>query len=634
MLGALLIAAGSAAAAARPGTPVDGGYADAVEGEGPLAIGTIALGDLANDGAGVRIAILDMGFGTEIAKGQRRKDLPPASRLTMQSFDATGGLTGANAYGAPTDHGDLVAQSVYDFAPRASYLFVNYHSVDEFIAATDWLAAQRVDIVVHANNFLDGPFDGTSPAAQAVDRAAAAGVMWFNSAGNYGQKAWHGSWRDGGGDRVLDWPEPWTIARTGDGAVTFHLNWTNPAGALPTDLELIVDRQAPDGSWTEALRSTERATSSGHQVARIVGARPGAGTYRLRVRLVSGPPPAGGVVLYSREDNLPAAMLVDGASPGSIPTPGDAAGSISVGAVDWKSAALMPYSSRGPTADGRVKPDLVGPTGTLVFRRGAAQPIGGTSVSAPNVAGAAALVLAAQRRARLTPSLADLRAAILRDAVDLGAPGSDNAFGAGRVRLETAPPVMRALSRVPRAPAGGNVKIAVAAHDDTALRNWGLLVDGTFVRRTPFVAEGLTAIVRTSQYPDGRHTVMIRAADTVGNAATRSWTMVFDNHAPRLTVSPLVVAAEPPATRAKVMVTVTATDAISRDLLTRLTLVSADGREVAARRVALRTGEARAFSARVAPGRYRLRVSVRDDAGNARVVTSRIRVTGTPAPAT
>ncbi len=633
MVGVLLVAAGSAAADPRPALPADGAYADAVEGEGPLAIGTVALDDLANGGAGVRIAILDMGFGTEIAKGQKRKDLPPPSRLTMQSFDAAGGLTGSNAYGAPTDHGDLVAQSVYDFAPRASYLFVNYHSVDDFIAATDWLAAQRVDIVVHANNFLDGPFDGTAPAAQAVDRAAAAGVMWFNSAGNYGQKVWHGTWRDGGGDRVLDWPEPWTIARTGEGAVTFHLNWTNPPGALPTDLELIVERQAVDGSWAEVARSPERATPSGHQVARIVGARPGAGTYRLRARLVSGPAPAGDLVLYSREDNLPAAMLVEGTSPGSIPTPGDAQGSISVGAVDWKSGNLMQYSSRGPTADGRIKPDLVGPTGTLVFRRGAARPIGGTSVSAPNVAGAAALLLAAQRGARLTPSLADLRAAIVRDAVDLGTPGIDNSFGAGRMRLETSPPVMRATTRVRRAPTRGNVKIGVAVHDDTALRSWGLLVDGVFVRRTPFVTEGLTAIVRTAQFPDGRHDVTIRPVDTVGNASTRTWRMIFDNHAPRLAVSPLVVAANTPAAKPKVVVTVTATDAISRRIPAALTLVGADGHEVAARRVTLATGETRSFSTHVAPGRYRLRIAIRDDAGNTRIVTSRMRVASTAAPA-
>src|SRR5207302_2132465 len=48
----------------------------------------------------------------------------------------------------------------------------------------------------------------------------------------------------------------------------------------------------------------------------------------------------------------------------SLLTPADNAspGMVSVGAVAWNAPnTLEPFSSRGPTTDGRIKPDLVGP---------------------------------------------------------------------------------------------------------------------------------------------------------------------------------------------------------------------------------------------------------------------------------
>jgi hypothetical protein len=146
--------------------------------------GADVLGRVANGGEGLLIAVLDLGFGQNIATQQRRGELPPTQQLETMSFDGAGGFAGRNAYGNRTNHGEIVAQTVYDYAPKARYLFVNYHTPTDFLVATDAIIARRPDIVVHSNSFIEGPFDGTSEAARAVDRAAAAGILWFNSAGN------------------------------------------------------------------------------------------------------------------------------------------------------------------------------------------------------------------------------------------------------------------------------------------------------------------------------------------------------------------------------------------------------------------------------------------------------------------
>ena len=124
------------------------------------------------------------------------KELPPLTQIdAVQSFDHTSGkpdITGLSNDDQPTGHGANVAQVVWDIAPGARYTLVNYHTQLELSQAVDWLVngpdgKPRVDIVVHSNSFLDGPFDGTGVAARAVDRAHDAGIFWANSAGNYAQ---------------------------------------------------------------------------------------------------------------------------------------------------------------------------------------------------------------------------------------------------------------------------------------------------------------------------------------------------------------------------------------------------------------------------------------------------------------
>ena len=100
----------------------------------------------------------------------------------------------------------------------------------------------------------------------------------------------------------------------------------------------------------------------------------------------------------SKGINVVTAIGNDGPKPTSLWAPADGHDVISVGAVD-RSGSTALFSSRGPTIDGRIKPDVVaqGVT-TSIAHSGTDSSYGfanGTSFSTPLVAGAVALLLEA-----------------------------------------------------------------------------------------------------------------------------------------------------------------------------------------------------------------------------------------------
>ena len=113
-----------------------------------------------------------------------------------------------------------------------------------------------------------------------------------------------------------------------------------------------------------------------------------------------------------------------------VETPGNSPDAISVGAVD-KYNYWVCFSSGGYVNDTIIKPDVVAPGMNInsSIPGGGYASWSGTSMAAPHVAGAAALLL--QSKPDLTPE--DVKYIIEHTTVDLGDPGKDAKYGCGLV---------------------------------------------------------------------------------------------------------------------------------------------------------------------------------------------------------
>ena len=520
--------------------PAEVAVPDQVISQGVERIGADALQSRGLNGTGIRIAVVDLGFGTSWLS-LLGKELPPLTQIdATQSFDHTSGrpdIEGLSNADEPTGHGANVAQVVWDIAPGARYTFVNYHTQLELSEAVDWLVngpdgKPRVDIIVHSNSFLDGPFDGTGVAAQAVNRAHDAGIFWANSAGNYARRHWEGvagdpdkdGWANIGpaGRGYLTFP---LTAGTGMGATLFWSTCSKngaPVAASAASFQLDVTDAAPSSPVVYAQGQKDAA-----QPASAVGYLPTAtGTYGLRI--LQGTP---GVVCNLEIFGGGVELGDEATVESSIPTPGDARGSFTVGARDWQGDAAADYSSQGPTEDGRLKPDVVAPASTAVWPGIA---MVGTSASAPHAAGAAALLMQRDRAAGQPSDPDTIARELIASALDIAPPGPDEVTGAGRIRLDLDPPTWVATTPAAGEPVGDSSRFDISVDDAGTIEASGVSIDGVAVAE---VAGLLHTRLDTSTLAPGPHTAVFWARDMAGNRSEQSVAFVRDATAPTIALS-------------------------------------------------------------------------------------------------
>jgi len=95
---------------------------------------------------------------------------------------------------------------------------------------------------------------------------------------------------------------------------------------------------------------------------------------------------------------------------------------------NWETGPQGTSSSQGPTNDGRIKPDIMGPSNIASFTWGRGNY---TSAATPHISGAASLILSRYP----SSTIGQLRSALESWAVDMGYSEKDDVYGSGRLRL-------------------------------------------------------------------------------------------------------------------------------------------------------------------------------------------------------
>jgi hypothetical protein len=135
---------------------------------------------------------------------------------------------------------------------------------------------------------------------------------------------------------------------------------------------------------------------------------------------------------------------------GNVGQTGSSKNVLAVGAVN-SSKAIADFSSRGPTRDGRIKPEVVakGVSQYSTYENGGYGNSTGTSMAAPVVTGITALLLEQWTRTMgpIGPTADVLKALLIQGAEDLGNPGPDYTFGFGLVNAKASVDAIRADDR-------------------------------------------------------------------------------------------------------------------------------------------------------------------------------------------
>ena len=397
--------------------------------------------------------------------------------------------------------GTALLEIAHDLAPGAQLSFANGDTDLSFMQAVNALAASN-DIVVDDVGFYGEAYDGTSAVstntASALNSLSNPIRAYVTAVGNDADEHYLGNYSDSGIDgltipgvvrsghlhlfrQAADTtdvlglgPKPYNlIFLPHSGEVVIFLTWNDPFGSSANNYDLYLVQQS---TGQVVARSTDTQSGGQDPVEFIDFVNSGAQDYfRIVVQNVNNAAASRLLNLFSFQPEC----APDGprvlAPPHhdrhnyntltrSISAEGDAGGSpasvISVAAIcsgssataslfsstlpdescnDRSHATAEFFSSRGPTLDGRTKPDIAAIDGVSVTGSGGfGSPFFGTSAAAPHIAAIAGLLLQAAP-CLLTSGSVDasaarqrLRNVLLSGAVPLSSAVPDDTSGAGR----------------------------------------------------------------------------------------------------------------------------------------------------------------------------------------------------------
>ena len=404
-------------------------------------------------GQGIKVGITDTGFegfqdlmGTELPITVEARCYTSIGEFTNNLDDCENG----------DNHGTKVAESLIDIAPEVSLYIANGISQGDDKVSIEWMLSQGVSIINNSAGwpFFDGPGDGTSPYSvsplKTVDHATAEGAVWLNSAGNEGQSAWFGPFSDPDSDRYHNFDgdiEATVLPLQAGEPFTIELRWEDTWGQPETDLDLHIFHS--NREHFVAMEEYQTGPNAGDfPIPSEHGSfeAPQEDSYDIVILRTSGPPPEWVQLIV--HTSQPLIIHTPGGSIGN-PAESNNPGMLAVGAAPWYDEfTIEPYSSRGPTPDGRVKPDVVGAdcgATSLTPLDEYGEGFCGTSQASPHVAGMAALVR--QRFSDYSPVQV---ANYLKDSsYQFGTPDPNNTWGYGFAALRPAFPPDAPIISVP-----------------------------------------------------------------------------------------------------------------------------------------------------------------------------------------
>jgi hypothetical protein len=384
-------------------------------------------------GQGVKVGIIDLSFdgyasliGVEVPAPLGVRCYTHVGVFTSNLADCGGG----------SDHGTAVAEAVIDMAPAVSLYLADPISNLDLQNTVAWMQSEGVKVINYSlSDLWDGPGDGTSPDSDGplvtVDWAADNGVAFVAAAGNEGMSTWFGPFVDDDGD---DWAEfddyngNFVYLTAGD-EVIIQLRWSDSWSNANRDLDLGLFNES--GDLVDAGVNYQNGAPGQTPFEFIDYVAPSTGVYKIVVEHYSGTPPTW-LQLQLFTSQL---LEVNSGGAYSIGNPAESAnpGVLAVGATAWdNNQAIEPFSSQGPTPDGRIKPDIVGVDRGDSLTRGPGGFLG-TSQASPHVTGLAALLR--QGYPSYTPAqIADL---VRQWALPRGSVVPNNTWGSGLAFLRS-----------------------------------------------------------------------------------------------------------------------------------------------------------------------------------------------------
>jgi len=493
-------------------------------------------------------------FGVRYTQAEIEDDLAAghgADAGTVRQSDVDG--HGTHVMGIAAGDGSSSQSGFVGVAPMASLVAVKttFFTAD-ILSGVEYVfdVADSYGLPAVVNLSLgghDGPHDGTSLFEQGLDELAdGPGRAIVVSAGNEGNLAIHASAALSGGSMTYEidpndthvelslWypgTSRFTVTITPPGGSAIAVPWGSETGVITTAAGFV----RVDNAWA----GTNPNNGDNEAFVRIYGLT-GYSNWRIAIADASG---GGRFDLWVTSGS---ARLIGGDSSRTIDEPGNADNVVTVGAyvtkVTWPSqsgdqdytseytvGALAPFSSRGPTRDGRMKPELAAPGAWICAALSAdagsvsafLHPDGvhtmelGTSMAAPYATGTIALMLSVNPDLTTT----EIRSVLQSTAIQDGWTGSVPNAAWGWGKLDASAAVREAIESGPQPP------------PET---------------ETPVIEVGSNPVGAIAQFvysvPEGTTTAILRIYDVVGrlcyeaaldpDAGSASWNLRTDRGEP------------------------------------------------------------------------------------------------------